>query len=81
MKTLRYGAIHSRCIHYFEILKFEVYSLFSFFPANRFTIYADTRTPHATATHLRQVTHPYAQVMRQSVICNMRGISLCKLFY
>ena len=69
MKILRYGRINFRCIHYFEILKFEVYSLFwDFFSwqggrGGRGGVRIHPpRTPHATVTHSCQKTNPCARI-------------------
>ena len=72
LKTLRYGRIYFRGIHCFEILKFELHSLFYFFVQQfpRYCTYTEliqpTRTLHATCAHKRHVTHPFGRVMRRS---------------
>ena len=73
MKTLRYGRISFRCIRYFEILKFTVYSLFWDFFSSWFhhkRTYTERmhpkRTPHARPTHSRQRIYPYERIKNQS---------------
>ena len=85
MKTLRCGRINFRFIHCFEILKFEVCSLFWDFFRWQFHLlrtYTERMHPaftsHSTDMHSGQITHPYAQVIRQSRKCEK---SLCTSYF
>ena len=82
MKNRRYGRKNSRCINYFEILKFEAYSLFWDFFEWKFhdirTHSARTRHMYTPHTRVKWNTLPssHASAQKNATILLVQGILL-----